>query len=347
MPDTDLATNKKQRKKLRIGVCYDFRNPPDSGVSHQYLYQEIMSQVQWLDQIGADLVWFTEHHFVEDGYLPSWIPVAGAMSAVTKNVCFGTNICLMPFNHPIRLAEDLAVLDNLSGGRVEVGLGMGYAPHEFKGFGFPVARRLSLMNEGIEVLQHCFSGERFSYQGKRYQFEDVKIAPGYVQEGGPPLWLAAMSEAGAARAAHYNTNFLPQGLKKRSFDPWVDALKNSQRNPSDYRVGIIRSILVTEDQGKDWLPVRQSERYRMELYRKFYKESGEGFGEKGEQVPQTWIVGDVDHCVAELKKFITDFGITDIVSMAVPPGMRADDMSASLERLFTQVVPRVKAELGL
>ena len=79
MPDTDLATNKKQRKKLRIGVCYDFRNPHDSGVSHQYLYQEIMSQVQWLDQIGADLVWFTEHHFVEDGYLPSWIPVAGAM----------------------------------------------------------------------------------------------------------------------------------------------------------------------------------------------------------------------------------------------------------------------------
>jgi alkanesulfonate monooxygenase SsuD/methylene tetrahydromethanopterin reductase-like flavin-dependent oxidoreductase (luciferase family) len=135
-------------------------------------------------------------------------------------------------------------------------------------------------------------------------------------------------------------------LKKRSFDPWVDALKSDQRDPSDYRVGIIRSILVTDDQGKDWLPVRQSERYRMELYRQFFKESGEGFGEKGEQVPQTWIVGDVDHCVAELKKFITDFGITDIVSMAVPPGMRADDMSASLERLFTQVVPRVKAELG-
>ena len=72
----------------------------------------------------------------------------------------------------------------------------------------------------------------------------------------------------------------------------------------------------------------------------------EGFGEKGEQVPQTWIVGDVDHCVDELKKFITDFGITDIVTMAVPPGMRADDMSVSLERLFTQVVPRVKAELN-
>ena len=145
--------------ELRIGVCYDFRNPPDSGVSHQRLYEEVLAQVQWLDAIGADLVWFTEHHFVEDAYLPSWVPVAGAMAAVTERVRFGTDICLMPFNHPVRLAEDLAVLDNLSGGRVELGVGMGYAPHEFRGFGLPVSRRVSLMNEGIEVLQRCFANQ--------------------------------------------------------------------------------------------------------------------------------------------------------------------------------------------
>ena len=333
-------------RDLRIGVCYDFRNPPDSGVSDQTLYSEILEQVVWLDQIGADLVWFTEHHFVEDGYLPSWIPVAGAMASVTKHVRFGTDICLMPFNHPIRLAEDLAVLDNLSGGRVELGLGMGYARHEFRGFGFPVSRRVSLMEEGIEVLQRCFSGERFSYQGKRYQFEDVIITPGYVQEGGPPLWVAAMSEAGALRAAKYNTNFLPQGLKAKSFDPWVEKLKTTDRDPRDYRVGIIRSILVTEDRDKDWQVVRAAERYRMALYQRFFEESGEGFGERGEPVPQTWIVGGVEECVSELVKFIDDFGITDIVSMAVPPGMRADQMQTSLEKLFTEVVPRVKAEVS-
>ena len=123
---------------------------------------------------------------------------------------FGTDICLMPFNHPIRLAEDLAVLDNLSGGRVELGLGMGYAPHEFRGFGFPVSRRVSLMNEGIEVLKACFSGERFSYSGKRYQFEDVQITPGYVQEGGPPLYVAAMSEAGACAPPTTTPTFCPR-----------------------------------------------------------------------------------------------------------------------------------------
>jgi len=327
---------------LRIGVCYDFRNPPDSGRTDQVLYAEVLEQVRWLDRIGADLVWFTEHHFVDDGYLPSWTPVAGAMAAVTERVRFGTDICLLPFNHPLRLAEDLAVLDNLSGGRVELGVGMGYAPHEFRGFGLPVGRRVSLMNEGIEVLQRCFAGERFNYHGQRYRFDDVIITPGYVQDGGPPLWIAAMSEAGARRAAQYRTNFLPQGLKRRSYDPWVEALAADGRTPSDYRVGIIRSILVTDDRANDWPLVRAAERYRMALYQRFFEESGEGLGERGEPIPQTWIVGDVDHCVAELRSFIATFGITDIVTMAVPPGLRPEQMAPSLERLFTQVVPRLK-----
>tara|TARA_B110000858_G_C17764739_1_gene456392 strand:+ start:225 stop:1229 length:1005 start_codon:yes stop_codon:yes gene_type:complete len=331
--------------ELRIGVSYDFRNPVNSGVSDAHLYAEILEQVKWLDQIGADMVWFTEHHFVEDGYLPSWVPVAGAMAAVTSHVRFGTDICLMPFNHPIRLAEDLAVLDNISGGRVDIGLGMGYAPHEFRGFGFPPSRRVSLMNEGIEVLQQCFTGERFSYHGKRYQFEDVIIKPGYVQKGGPPIWLAAMSEPGALRAAHYDTNFLPQGLRKKSFDPWVEALQSTDRKTSDKRVGIIRSILVTDDRSADWPVIRAAEKYRMQLYNRFFEESGEGFGETGEPVPQTWIVGDVEHCIGELKSFIREFGITDIVTMAVPPGLRADQMGDSLQLLFSEVVPRLKAEL--
>jgi alkanesulfonate monooxygenase SsuD/methylene tetrahydromethanopterin reductase-like flavin-dependent oxidoreductase (luciferase family) len=332
---------------LRIGVSYDFRNPPEAGIDNQILYQEILEQVKWLDGIGADLVWFTEHHFIDDGYLPSWTPVAGAMSAVTKGVRFGTDICLMPFNHPVRLAEDLAVLDNLSGGRLDVGIGMGYAPHEFRGFGLPASRRVSLMNEGIEVLQRCFTGERFNYNGKRYQFEDVIIKPGYVQKDGPPLFIASMSEAGAARAAHYDTHFLPQGLKARAYDPWVEALRKDGRNPANYRVGIIRSVFVTDGRTNEELAaVKAAERYRMKLYQKFFEESGQGFGEKGDPVPQRLIVGDVDHCVGELVDFVKAFGVTDLVTMAVPPGMRPSQMANSLESLFTKVAPKVKAAVA-
>ncbi len=83
----------------------------------------------------------------------------------------------------------------------------------------------------------------------------------------------------------------------------------------------------------------------MKLYQRFFEESGEGFGDRGEPVPQTWIVGNAEECVTQLKQFISEFGITDIVSMAVPPGLRTAQMTDSLQALFTDVVPRLKREL--
>ena len=337
-------------KALRLGVAYDFRNPSASGMSHQSLYAAIMEQVAWLDGLGLDLVWFTEHHFIEDGYLPSWIPVASAMAARTRHVRFSCDVCLLPFNHPIRLAEDLAVLDNISGGRVEIGVGMGYAPHEFRGFGLPVSRRVSLTDEGIAVLRLAFTGEKFSFAGKRYNFHDVTITPGYVQPGGPPLWVAAMSEPGALRAARFGANLLPQGPRAPSLDAWAATLRADGRDPASYRIGIIRSCLVTDDRERDWGAVRIAERRRMEVYNRFREEAGGHGGVAGitdeQRIPQTWVVGNVDHCVAELAAFIEEYGLTDIVTWAVPPGMRPEEMSASLERFARDVAPRLRARFG-
>lgn len=334
-------------KALRLGVVYDFRNPPESGMRTQDLYAAVMDQVTWLDGLGLDLVWFTEHHFVEDGYLPSWIPVAAAMAARTTHVRFSCDVCLLPFNHPVRLAEDLAVLDNLSGGRVEIGVGMGYAPHEFRGFGFPVSRRVSLTDEGLEVLTRAFTGERFSFAGKRYQFQDVKITPGFVQAGGPPLWVAAMAPAGAARAARFGTNLLPQGPRSGGLDPWRAALTASGRDPANYRVGIIKSCLVTDDRARDWPAVREGERRRMAVYSQFREAAGGHGGVAGitdeARIPQTWVVGTVDECVAELAAFIREYGLTDVVTWGVPPGMRPDQMAPSLERFARDVAPRLRA----
>ena len=196
---------------LRIGVVYDFRNPPDSGIDNQDFYAEILDQAVWLEGLGIDLIWFTEHHFVDDGYLPSWIPVASAMAARTARVRFSSDISILPLYQPVRLAEDLAVLDNLSGGRVEIGVGLGYVPQDLAGYGLEVAQRVSRTDEGLEILTRCFSGERFSFKGKRYEAEDVIIRPDYVQPGGPPLWVAASSRAGALRAARFNAHLLPPG----------------------------------------------------------------------------------------------------------------------------------------
>ena len=328
-------------QSLRFGVAYDFRNPPGSNISTPDLYKEVLDQIEWLDKLGLDLVWFTEHHFIDDGYLPAWIPAAAAAAARTSRIRFSSDICLMPFNHPIRLAEDLAILDNISNGRVEIGVGLGYAPHEFKGFGIPVKNRVSLTNEGIEVLKKCFTGEKFSYTGKRYQFKDIQITPGYVQPGGPPLWIAAMSEAGAKRAARYDCHLLPQGARDQSLLPYLKDLQDSGRNPADYRIGIIKSVLVTDDKEKDWPIVQRSERYRMQLYNRFFSETNTSFGQ-GDHIPQTWVVGTVDECVAGLSDFITEYGITDLVTWGSPPGLNPEFMNESLEKFVKDVIPRLK-----
>ncbi|MEM7096681.1 MAG: LLM class flavin-dependent oxidoreductase [Pseudomonadota bacterium] len=332
------------RPEPRFGVCYDFRNPPDSGLSMPDLYAQALEQIKWLDSAGLDLIWFTEHHFIDDGYLPAWIPVASAAAAVTSRVRFSSDICLLPFVNPVRLAEDLAVLDNISQGRVEVGLGMGYAPHEFAGFGIPVSRRVSLMDEGLDVLHRAFTGERFSYQGKRYQFNDVQITPGYVQEGGPPMWVAAMSAPGARRAARVGAHFLPQGDRSATLDVWRDQL--GSETAAERRIGIIKGVFVTDDIEKEWPQVRDSERYRLHLYRRFFAESDTNFG-AGAHIPQNWIVGDVARCVDEIVSFMLAYGMTDLVTWGIPPGLSTDVMQSSLERFVGEVVPGVRARLGV
>jgi alkanesulfonate monooxygenase SsuD/methylene tetrahydromethanopterin reductase-like flavin-dependent oxidoreductase (luciferase family) len=333
------------KPNLRIGVVYDFRNPPDSGISNQKFYAEILDQAVWLEGLGIDLIWFTEHHFVDDGYLPSWIPVASAMAARTAHVRFSSDISILPLYQPVRLAEDLAVLDNLSGGRVEIGVGLGYVPQDFAGYGLPVAQRVSRTDEGLEILTRCFSGERFSFTGKRYQAEDVIIKPEYLQPGGPPLWVAASSPAGALRAASFNAHLLPQGPYDTTIQVWLDALTANGRDPDDYRVGIIKPCFVTDDKARDWPPILAAERFRMEYYARAFQAAGRGAppDQDRERISQNWVVGDVDHCVAELSAFIRENRVTDLVTWAVPPGLRPGDVKKALEQFATKVAPRLKA----
>lgn len=334
---------------LRFGIVHDFRCPPGSDVPMPRVYAETFEQIELVEQWGLDLCWFTEHHFIEDGYLPNFVPVAGAASARTTRLRFSTDICLMPFRHPLRLAEDLAILDNISNGRMELGAGMGYAAHEFAGFGIPRTRRVSLTEEAIEVLRLAWSGEPFTFQGKRWSFRDLRVTPDPVQPGGPPLWIAATSRAGALRAARFDTNLLPQGPRHAVLDPWQAELQGSGRDPDSYRVGLIRGVFVTDDPEREWEPVAVAEKYRRDVYVGLIKASADqmGRGDGPRQAiplnPLEWTVGDVDHCIAELSNLIDEHGITDLVTWGGPPGLPPSIMNASLERFAKEVVPQLRA----
>ncbi|MDH4145465.1 MAG: LLM class flavin-dependent oxidoreductase [Acidimicrobiia bacterium] len=337
---------------LRFGIVHDFRCPPGSDVPMPRVYAETFEQIELADQLGLELCWFTEHHFIEDGYLPNFVPVAGAAAARTSKIRFSTDICLLPFRHPVRLAEDLAILDNISDGRMELGAGMGYAAHEFAGFGLPRSRRVSLTEETLHVLRGAWSGEPFTFEGKRWTFRDLRVTPDPVQRGGPPLWIAATSRAGALRAAAFDTNLLPQGPRRSVLEPWQDELRSSGRDPGDYRVGIIRGVFVTDDAEREWAPIAEAERYRRDVYVGLIKASDdhgprpEGPRQPVPLNPLEWTVGPVEHCVDELAGFMAEHQVTDLVTWGGPPGLAPSVMNASLERFANEVVPALRARLG-
>jgi len=337
------------RPALRFGVVHDFRCPPGSPFSLADVYHQTLEQVVLMDRLGLDLAWFSEHHFVEDGYLPNFVPVAGAVAARTERIRISTDIALAPFAHPIRLAEDLAVLDQLSGGRMELGLGLGYAPHEFRGFGIPIANRVSLTEECVDILRLAWSGEPFSYAGRRYRFDDVTVTPTPVQPGGPPLWLASTSPRSVERAVRFDTNVLPQGLRSVVLDGWREQARAAGLDPDRRRVGIIRGVLVTDDPERDWPPVREAERYRMRVYGRFAEEANLGgqamFQQEG-RISQRIIVGDVATCAAELTSYIADHGFTDVVTWGSAPGLPPAHFTPSMERFAREVVPLVRQSLA-
>src|SRR5713101_777560 len=113
-------------KKVKFGYQFDFRNPPSSARSFETLYADTLKQASLAEELGFDSIWLTEHHFTDDGYLPSMMPMAAAIAARTHRVSIGTYVLLAPFQHPLKLAEDAAVVDVISGGRLRLGIGQGY-----------------------------------------------------------------------------------------------------------------------------------------------------------------------------------------------------------------------------
>lgn len=311
------------------------------------VYGATLDQTVLADELGFDHVWFTEHHFLADGYLPAFQPLAGAIAARTKRVRISTDIALLPLYHPIRLAEEMAVLDHISNGRMELGIGMGYVPKEFKAFGVPLKNRVSMTEEGIDLLRGAWGDKPFSYSGKRYTVDELDVHPKPVQAGGPPLWIAAMSEAGALRAARFGTNLLPQGNRADVLDPYRAAVAADGRDPDDYRTGIIRSFYVSDDRERDWPIVREAERFRMAIYNEFMAATPDDYGWREEGgIPQNAFMGTVEECVEAIVSFVTEFGITDIASSGLPPGVDPEFMAGSLERLANDVLPEVRRRLG-
>ena len=141
------------------------------------------------EELGYDHVCTTEHHFYDDAWSPSLLPILSAIAQRTRRIRLGTFIIILPFHHPVRVAEDAATVDILSKGRLDLGVGQGYVVSEFESFRIARNQRGGRVEEGVELIRRCFTEENFSFDGKYYQMKNVNLTPKPVQKPYPPIGL--------------------------------------------------------------------------------------------------------------------------------------------------------------
>ena len=186
---------------MRLVVTMGIRQLPSHPRPLQQLYRDHLEESVLAEELGFDNVWASEHHFSEDACNPSPLTFLAAVAARTERVRIGTYVLLLPFHNPVRVAEDIAVLDNISGGRVDLPVGVGSAVEEFRTFGIPFNERLGRTFEALRIIERCFAGEKFSHKGKYYEFPNVRMTTSPVQKPGPPIWVASMEDQSVAWTA--------------------------------------------------------------------------------------------------------------------------------------------------
>ncbi len=229
-----------------FGLRFDFRNPAFAGSAMADRYQAAIEMAVWSDRLGCMSIAISEHHGSPDGYLPSPIPMIAAMAARTEAVHFMIAALVVPFHDPLRLAEDLIVLDNISRGRVDVIVGAGYVHEEFAMFDVPMSERAARVTEAVVTLKSAFSGEPFEYRGRT-----VQITPAPFRPGGPSVSLGGSSAAAARRAARIADGFMPSDP-----DVWApyrdEVLKLGRPDPGPCPTGPTTVVALAEDAEEGW-----------------------------------------------------------------------------------------------
>jgi len=205
---------------MKFGVL-QFFSWPERRVDLATVYARALDRIAIMDRNPYDAVWLAEHHFSSFSVCPSVHMVGTLAAARTSRLRIGTAVSLAPFYHPLRLAEEVALLDQLSGGRVNWGAGRGFARIEFEAFGVPPDESTSRFRETVEIVLRAWTEERLSFAGKHFHFENVEVLPKPAQSPHPPVWVAASSENAIDWAAGCGLSIL--------MDPHSDAAEIARK----------------------------------------------------------------------------------------------------------------------
>jgi probable F420-dependent oxidoreductase len=227
------------------------------------LYGEALDLAREAERLGFDSVWVSEHHFVDDGYLPSLLPMCAAIAARTERIRIGTALLLAPLHDPLRLAEDAAVVDLISRGRLILGLGLGWREEEFDAFGVPLGDRVGRLEDTIGVLRQAWTGELVT-GSPRMPYDRVPVVPRPAQPSGPPVWVGGLTPPAIRRAGRVADGFMATDVTPEAFARQVTWAREARAAAGLDPESLVTSLHLATFawHGADaWERVRNSHRY--------------------------------------------------------------------------------------
>ena len=327
-----------------FGLWYDFRNPEPWQIDFEQFYSERLDQITRAETMGFDSVWLTEHHFCDDGYTPSPLVIHAAIAARTERMRLGTNLMLLPIADPVRMAEDAATLSLISGGRFDLGVGIGYRQLEFDQFGRKISHRPSLVEEGIEILRRAWSGEPVNFEGKRFAVGDFKITP--TPKRAPRVLLGGMAPPAIDRAARIADGFLCTG--GIGMDTYVECLAANGKAPEEGNIILGCWAIIAEDPEAEAERVGDHVLYQSNEYIRW---GAFGPPDQTPLFPEArtaienglYELWDADTAVEKLSAMIEQYPqISDIHFWAQFPGESVESGDRRMAYIAEKVLPRLR-----
>ena len=323
--------------RLKIGFI-----PIEGGL----YYREALEEVTRAEELGFDSVWMEEHHSVTNHYWPSPFTVLAGFATRTSRVMLGTDICVAAFYHPVRLAEDVAMLDVMSGGRITLGVAIGYKPDEFALYGVDLAKRGARFEEQLAIVKGLWTEGSVSFKGTYYTV-DGRLEPTPVTKPHPPLWIGGWGDLTLRRAATLADNWIPGPTadlarllagKRRFLE-----LRRAAGLPAPAEWPVTRDVIIADS---DERARELAEEHIMVAYRREYAGGWRHpfidasiATDLDKLMEDRFIIGGPDRCIPKIRRFVEQYGMTHLICRTFFPGMAHAHIMRELELIAREVMP--------